>query len=565
MLVEAISLLVGGRADPSIVRTGATEARVEGRFVRRRRRARRRPGRARRGPVARLHRRTAGHRCAARRARRTDRRPPRPARPPEPAVGSRPARRPRPRRRRRPHGPAHGARPAHRDRRRAGRARRRRPRTRLREVDLLRFQLAELEAAELDDPDEDDDAGRSCRTTLADAVEHRTAGLRAAALLADDDGGRRPRRRRARRVERPGAVRRTRRPGCAPSPPSSPTSPPSCGTRAEAIDEDPERLAAIGERRQLLARPAAQVRRLARRGDRLPRRHSGAPRRAGGLRRARRRARGAARSPPWPTNVARRRAVGAAAPRRCRRLGPAVEEHLRALAMPHAALTVAVGDDDPGDDVVIVLAANPGSPPLPLARAASGGELARTMLALRLVLSEAPDTLVFDEVDAGIGGAAAVAVGESLAALGRAPSGARRHPPAAGGRAGRRADRRRQADRRRADDHQRAPRWTARSARRRWRGCCPARRPARQPDDTPPSSSASAHAARLNSPSAGCSPPALAGERPSAPSRLDEHSAAEHHGAAGGVEEVVVGRDDDGGEREERVDEGHRPRPAVRR
>jgi DNA repair protein RecN (Recombination protein N) len=55
---------------------------------------------------------------------------------------------------------------------------------------------------------------------------------------------------------------------------------------------------------------------------------------------------------------------------------------------------------------------------LPLSRVASGGELARTMLALRLVLTEAPDTLLFDEVDAGIGGAAAVAVGQSLAALG---------------------------------------------------------------------------------------------------------------------------------------------------
>ncbi len=64
-----------------------------------------------------------------------------------------------------------------------------------------------------------------------------------------------------------------------------------------------------------------------------------------------------------------------------------------------------------------LLAANVGSPPLPLARVASGGELARTMLALRLVLSEAPPTLVFDEVDAGIGGAAATAVGRSLATL----------------------------------------------------------------------------------------------------------------------------------------------------
>jgi DNA repair protein RecN (Recombination protein N) len=92
-------------------------------------------------------------------------------------------------------------------------------------------------------------------------------------------------------------------------------------------------------------------------------------------------------------------------------------------------------DDHPGDQVRFLLAANPGSPLLPLARVASGGELARAMLALRLVLAglEAGPvsgatagadrgsderTLVFDEVDAGIGGAAAVAVGASLAELG---------------------------------------------------------------------------------------------------------------------------------------------------
>ena len=65
-----------------------------------------------------------------------------------------------------------------------------------------------------------------------------------------------------------------------------------------------------------------------------------------------------------------------------------------------------------------LLAANPGAPPLPLAKVASGGELARAMLALRLVLTEAPPTLVFDEVDAGIGGTAASAVGRALARLG---------------------------------------------------------------------------------------------------------------------------------------------------
>ena len=85
--------------------------------------------------------------------------------------------------------------------------------------------------------------------------------------------------------------------------------------------------------------------------------------------------------------------------------------------MARAEVVVEVGDD-PGDDVTFLLAANAGSPPMPLARIASGGELARTMLALRLVLSGAPPTLVFDEVDAGIGGTAATAVGRALSALG---------------------------------------------------------------------------------------------------------------------------------------------------
>jgi DNA repair protein RecN (Recombination protein N) len=86
--------------------------------------------------------------------------------------------------------------------------------------------------------------------------------------------------------------------------------------------------------------------------------------------------------------------------------------------MPKATLTVAVDGPDPADDVTVLLAANPGAPELPLAKVASGGELARAMLALRLVLSTGPPTLIFDEVDAGVGGSAAVAVGRSLAAVG---------------------------------------------------------------------------------------------------------------------------------------------------
>jgi DNA repair protein RecN (Recombination protein N) len=98
-------------------------------------------------------------------------------------------------------------------------------------------------------------------------------------------------------------------------------------------------------------------------------------------------------------------------------LAAALERTLRSLALPNARVEVAVDGADPGDDVTLMLAANPGSPPLPLARVASGGELARVMLAVRLVLTESPDTMVFDEVDAGIGGATADAVGGALAEL----------------------------------------------------------------------------------------------------------------------------------------------------
>jgi DNA repair protein RecN (Recombination protein N) len=112
----------------------------------------------------------------------------------------------------------------------------------------------------------------------------------------------------------------------------------------------------------------------------------------------------------------------AAAPR----LADAVTKHLRELALPAATFGIDVGyETDPGvigddgaDIVTFVLAPNPGEPARPLAKAASGGELSRTMLALRVVLSEAPPTLVFDEVDAGIGGEAGAAVGRALATLG---------------------------------------------------------------------------------------------------------------------------------------------------
>lgn len=73
------------------------------------------------------------------------------------------------------------------------------------------------------------------------------------------------------------------------------------------------------------------------------------------------------------------------------------------------------------DAVEFLLSANPGEPPKPLARIASGGEISRVMLALKSILASADEvgTLIFDEVDAGIGGRTATAVGEKLAATSR--------------------------------------------------------------------------------------------------------------------------------------------------
>ena len=127
------------------------------------------------------------------------------------------------------------------------------------------------------------------------------------------------------------------------------------------------------------------------------------------------------------------------------RLGKEVTEELTLLAMPHARLEIEVRqseqpapEDEAGgplrvgdrwlrfgssgvDEVELLLAANTGSEPRPLNKGASGGELSRVMLALEVALagtSPVP-TFVFDEVDAGVGGTAAVEVGRRLARLAR--------------------------------------------------------------------------------------------------------------------------------------------------
>ncbi|MBW3604843.1 MAG: DNA repair protein RecN [Actinobacteria bacterium] len=108
-----------------------------------------------------------------------------------------------------------------------------------------------------------------------------------------------------------------------------------------------------------------------------------------------------------------------------RQLEQAVEEHLSDLAMTGASLEIRLTETPPGPDgadrVDVLLSANAGEPALELGRFASGGERSRIALALRLALADADDTpvLVFDEIDAGIGGAVARQVGAKLAALAR--------------------------------------------------------------------------------------------------------------------------------------------------
>lgn len=414
MLVEAISLLVGGRADAMMVRPGAAEARVEGRFVNGddeyvvarvipadgRSRAYINGRLATVGNLTELGERVVDlhgqhshqsllsaseQRDALDRFCHTDLSPLRAARARLTELDASLA--------------ALGG----------------DSKSRARELDLLRYQAAELRTAAVAG-DAEDVALEVEYDELAGAVEYRELGGLAVTALTDDAGagdsigaalralaGRAPFaelevRLRGLSVELADVAADIR-------------------SRADGIDEDPQRLAAVRERMQLLRDLRRKY------GDTLVEViafHEEVEARLAELEGYEGRVASLESERLVAERDERAAAAGVAATRRrgAQALGDEVQHHLRQLAMPHAGVTVTVGDHDPGDDVAFLLSANPGSPLLPLARVASGGELARTMLALRLVLTEAPDTLVFDEVDAGIGGAAAAAVGRNLAALG---------------------------------------------------------------------------------------------------------------------------------------------------
>lgn len=118
------------------------------------------------------------------------------------------------------------------------------------------------------------------------------------------------------------------------------------------------------------------------------------------------------------------------------RFAAAVTAELASLAMPHARVSFEIRQtEDPegvevggravacgpsgADEVELLLAPHPGAPPRPIAKGASGGELSRVMLAVEVVFAgtDPVPTYLFDEVDAGVGGKAAVEIGRRLAKL----------------------------------------------------------------------------------------------------------------------------------------------------
>lgn len=430
LVVEAIDLLLGGRADVSLVRSGADEARVDGRFVTGDEevvlsRIVPRLGRARAYidgrpvPVAALAERSASlldlhgqhahqtllaapsQRDALDAFGRIDTSILRACRTTRRALVA--------------------------DRNELGGD----ERARARELDLLGFQVRELADAGLHDPDEDSllEAEEELLTGMAD---HREALLGVTSLLGDDDGI----------LTQLGAARQLL--GSKPAFAEASQRVKSAATelddlaadlRAQLVDldENPDRLTELRQRRHLLRQlrrkygetiaeviafatdASARLAELRRHDERAAtievelRRASDAERRA-------------------RDDVADARRV-AAIP-----FAAAVTEHLLRLALANARFVVDVTVDEEVEHaadrgwnepkVNFAFSANPGSELASLAKVASGGELARVMLALQLSLLDVGDgtgersTLIFDEVDAGIGGETALSVGDALAELG---------------------------------------------------------------------------------------------------------------------------------------------------
>jgi DNA repair protein RecN (Recombination protein N) len=285
---------------------------------------------------------------------------------------------------------------------------------RAREADVLRYQVDEIAAAGLEDPEEES-ALRLEEDRLADSAAYREAAL-AAVELVDPSGGEGgalelvgraagalagreafvvPRERLAAVAVELSDLARSLR------------------DEVEGWEDDPQRLAEVQERRRLLGdlrrkygEDLASVMAFARQAETRLAALEDAEGEAGRLQAEHDLRRAELADAEAAVRSVRARAAGD--------FGRQVGERLATLAMAGARLEVRVAPAGSGEPVELSLGANVGEPVQPIARAASGGELARAMLAIRLVGLGGPQTMVFDEVDAGVGGAAALALGEAL-------------------------------------------------------------------------------------------------------------------------------------------------------
>jgi DNA repair protein RecN (Recombination protein N) len=296
-------------------------------------------------------------------------------------------------------------------------------RERAREIDRLRFEVDEIDAAELDP--EADTALDGEIERLAHADELRTAALHAASALGAEGAGdpvgvALDALRRAPIAEAELDALRERAEALA-----AEASELASDVRlyGEGVHADPHRLAQLQERqRQVTALTrkygpevedvlaSAEVAR--RRLEELEAEEAD----AGDLEERAEAAHARARELAADLRRSRRAAA--------EQLAGVVDRHLADLGMPHARFVAEVEEADAltahgGDRIRFLLAPNPGEPARELARAASGGERSRVSLAVEVALADVDDAsvLVFDEVDAGIGGATAMAVGEKLARL----------------------------------------------------------------------------------------------------------------------------------------------------
>ncbi|MGA0879347.1 MAG: DNA repair protein RecN, partial [Ilumatobacteraceae bacterium] len=289
-------------------------------------------------------------------------------------------------------------------------------RARMRETDLLRFQVEEISSAGILSANEDEDLRRE-EDLLADATALRDAAGRALQSLVEDGGAAESlaaaMAHLAHRQPFADAYRRLVGLGAEISELAR-----DIRALGESCEDDPERLEQIRGRRQLLRDLQRKY------GDDLEQVLAFASEAAARLEELESFEARVAELEEKRSLVRAAEAEAAALVARIRRgaagdLARAISAHLPDLALDKARLEVEVSGDDPADEIRLLFTANPGMPLAPLSKVASGGELARTMLAIRLVLAQGPPILVFDEVDAGIGGAVANSLAASLAKLGR--------------------------------------------------------------------------------------------------------------------------------------------------